>query len=55
MKCPYCDAEYTYQQEDIYKVEQPEHCRVVNCPVCGKPNLHRERMGTNPLTDTMHC
>ena len=54
-RCPYCDTEFTYQHEDTYLVESPERCRVVTCPQCGKPNLHRERMGNNHSTEIMHC
>lgn len=54
-RCPYCDIEFTYQYEDTYLVESPEKCRVVTCPNCSKENLHRDNIGRNRLTDTMHC
>ena len=54
-RCPYCDSEFTYQYGDTYKVDSPEKCRVVSCPVCGRENLHRERMGRNRSTEIMHC
>lgn len=54
-RCPYCDSEFTYQYSDTYKVDSPEKCRVILCPVCGRENLHRERMGRNRSTEIMHC
>lgn len=38
-RCPYCDAEFTYQHEDTYLVDSPEKCRVVTCPKCGRPKI----------------
>lgn len=54
-RCPYCDAEFTYQHEDTYLVDSPEKCRVVTCPKCGRENIHRERIGSNRSTEIMHC
>lgn len=58
-RCPYCDKEFTYITEDTYFVESPEkfpeRCLVVNCPNCGKPIFHRDRMGRNRSTEIMHC
>lgn len=51
MKCPYCDCEFEYQDEDVY-YHNSLHSRYVYCPECNAPIHHTDSIKTTIRVST---
>lgn len=46
MKCPYCDCEFEYQDEDVYYSRNSIYGNYVDCPECNYPISHNDSVKT---------
>lgn len=56
IKCYYCDTEFEYDKSDVetqWNSMSRSHQRVVTCPCCNRPLLHKDGIRSNISTESL--